>query len=167
MNSPMLTCTHCNKQSAQIHVAESVEHEGKKSWEIQHLCEECAQEMGLPHAKTLDPMMLFQALGVGSATELKCSQCGMRLADFRRSGRLGCEKCYEAFRDALAEVLEKAHGGKTRHVGRGPGMTGEEATRREDVAALQRRLRQAIESEAYEDAAKLRDQIRAIDPQAI
>jgi protein-arginine kinase activator protein McsA len=45
-------------------------------------------------------------------------------------------------------------------------MSGEEASRREDLAALQRKLRQAVESEAYEEAARLRDKIRSIDPQA-
>ena len=61
----------------------------------------------------------------------------------------------------------KGAGGKTKHVGRVPGMTGEEASRREDLAALQRKLKQAIEAEAYEDAARLRDKIRAIDPNGI
>ena len=161
----MHICGHCNKQSAMIHVAETVEREGKSSWDIQHLCDSCAHELGLPHAKTLDAF--FQTLPIGSVVDTKCSQCGLRVSDFRRTGRLGCEKCYEAFREPLAEVLEKAQGGKIKHVGRVPGMTGEEASRREDLAALQRKLKQAIEAEAYEDAARLRDKIRAIDPNGI
>jgi protein arginine kinase activator len=163
----MLICGHCNKQTALIHVAESVDREGKKSWDVQHLCEECAHELGLPHAKTLDSFFQALPLGLGLLTETKCSQCGMRFSDFRRTGRLGCEKCYDAFRDSLQEVLDKAHGGKTKHVGRGPGMSGEEATRREDLAVLQRKLRQAVEAEAYEEAARIRDRIRSIDPKAV
>jgi protein arginine kinase activator len=159
----MLICSHCNKQHALIHVAEAATRDGKKFWDIQHLCEGCAHELGLPHAKSVE---LFQSFPIGVLTDLKCPQCGLRLSDFRRTGRLGCEKCYEAFKEPLQDVLEKAHAGKTHHVGRAPGMSGEEASRREDLAALQRKLRQAVESEAYEEAARLRDKIRSIDPQA-
>lgn len=157
----MLVCSHCNKQHAIIHVAETALRDGKKFWDIQHLCEACAHELGVPHAKTLESV--FQSFPIGTLTESKCSQCGLRFSDFRRTGRLGCEKCYDAFQEALQEVLEKAHGGKTKHVGRAPGMTGEEASRREDLAVLQRKLRQAVETESYEEAARLRDKIRGID----
>lgn len=160
----MSPCSHCNKEPALIHVAEVAEREGKTFWDIQHLCDSCAMELGLPHAKTLDSV--FATVPVASLTDAKCSQCSLRFSDFRRTGRLGCEKCYETFRDALQDILEKAHGGKAMHVGRGPGMTGAEAARREDLAALQRKLRQAVESESYEEAARIRDKIRSIDPNA-
>ena len=85
------------------------------------------------------------------------------LLEFRRGGRLGCEKCYEAMSPFRTEILEKAHAGKSRHVGRGPGRAGEEAGRRDDLDALQRRLKAAVDSEAYEEAARLRDRIRKLE----
>jgi protein arginine kinase activator len=161
----MLICGHCNKQPALVHLAEMVESDGKRSWSFQHLCDPCAREMGLPNAKHLDPLALFLPLqGIaGKEADVTCPQCSMKLSDFRRTGRVGCEKCYEAFADCLKEVLEKSHAGKTKHVGRGPGARGEENARREDLAALQRRLQAAIESEAYEEAARIRDRIKELE----
>ena len=160
----MLICGHCNKQPAQVHVAEAVEHDGERIFEFQHLCDSCAREVGLPHAKTLDPLLLFQPLQLATKeVDSACPQCSLRLSEFRRTGRLGCEKCYDAFKGILREVLEKAHTGKSKHVGRGPGPGGEEGGRRDDLEALQRRLRAAIESEAYEEAARLRDRIKTLE----
>jgi len=161
----MLICGQCNKQPAQVHLAEAVDRDGEKTWEFQHLCDSCARDQGLPHAKALDPLLLFQPLQIlgTKETDVACPGCSLRLSEFRRGGRLGCEKCYEAFRGILREVLEKAHTGKSKHVGRGPGPGGEADGRRDDLEALQRRLRAAIESEAYEEAARLRDRIRTLE----
>jgi len=161
----MLICGNCNKQPAMVHLAESVERDGEKSWDFQDLCDACAREMGLPHAKLMDPLVLFQPFQFQTMREADaaCSQCGLKLSEFRRGGRLGCEKCYEAMGPFLKDILEKAHAGKSKHVGRGPGRAGEEAGRRDDLDALQRRLKAAVDSEAYEEAARLRDRIRNLE----
>lgn len=163
----MPTCGHCSKNPITIHVAEAVEREGTTVWDVQHLCDACAQMLGIAQTKQFDPiaMLHMQAfpVPVSVAKDVVCPQCSMKLAEFRRSGRLGCEKCYEAFKEHLKEVLDRAQGGKTSHVGRAPGMSGEEASRREDMASLQRRLRKAIECEAYEEAARVRDRIRTLE----
>lgn len=164
----MLICGHCNKQPAMVHLAEAVERDGERAWEFQDLCDSCAREMGLPHAKLVDPMVLFQPFQLGTSREVEaaCSQCGLKMSEFRRAGRLGCEKCYEAFGPFMKEILEKAHAGKSTHLGRGPGRTGEESGRRDDLEALQRRLKAAVDSEAYEEAARLRDRIRTLESDA-
>jgi protein arginine kinase activator len=165
----MVICGHCNKQPALVHLAEAGDRDGEKTWSFRHLCDGCAREMGLPSAKLLDPLAIFQGpfqLLASKELDIACPQCALKLSDFRRSGRVGCEKCYDAFHDILKEVLEKAHTGKTKHVGRGPGPVGEATGRREDLAALQRRLRAAIESESYEEAARLRDRIRSLEAEA-
>ncbi|MFN0205374.1 MAG: UvrB/UvrC motif-containing protein [Planctomycetota bacterium] len=161
----MPNCGHCAKQPITIHVAECVEREGETVWDVQHLCDNCATMLGLTHAKSLDAvaMLHFQPVPVPAIKDITCSQCTHKMSDFRRTGRLGCEKCYESFGTQLKEILEKAQAGRTAHVGRAPGMTGEEASRREDLASLNRRLKKAIEREAYEEAAAVRDQIRQIE----
>jgi len=88
-----------------------------------------------------------------------CPECGMRFMEFRQQGRLGCPHDYEVFRSGLEALLERIHRA-TRHVGkvprRGAGGAGEQA----EVVDLRRRLRLAVESESYEEAARLRDILR-------
>jgi protein arginine kinase activator len=160
----MAACGHCGTHQITIHVAEAVEREGKTVWDVQHLCDKCAAMLGLTHAQSLDlsSILHFQPVNLPVAKDIMCPQCSLKMSEFRRTGRLGCEKCYEAFGPQLREILEKAQAGKTKHEGRAPGMSGEEASRRETLAALQRQLKKAIEREDYEAAAKVRDQIKAL-----
>lgn len=136
-------------------------------WDFQHLCDTCAQMLGITQTKSVDPLALLQLHAfptpVAPIKEIICSQCGLKLSEFRRAGRLGCDKCYEAFKEPMNDVIARAHGGKSLHVGRKPGMSGEETSRQEEVAALNRRLRKAIESEAYEEAARMRDRIKSLE----
>jgi len=158
------TCGHCNNKPAMIHVAELVEREGKKAWELQHVCEACAREVGLPQTKLVDSLLQMAPItALVSKLEPSCPGCSLRFSEFRRNGRVGCEECYKAFRDVLTDVLEKAHAGKTKHVGRGPGAAGAAAGVQDDLEVLHRKLKVAVESEAYEEAARLRDRIRTLE----
>ena len=59
-----------------------------------------------------------------------------------------------------------AHEGATHHVGKVParrGGTGVPAKRSVDLTRLQKELKRAVESEDYERAAKLRDQIKVAE----
>ena len=88
----------------------------------------------------------------------------MTLDEFRKKGRLGCPQDYEVFRAHLVEVLERVHGA-VQHSGRIPGTAAAAVsslgTGRIDV--LRQELEHAIRAEAYESAARLRDEIRAIE----
>lgn len=107
-----------------------------------------------------------------------CRQCGMPYSQFRASGLLGCPECYRTFEGLLAPLLARAHEGGTHHVGRKPARLGEsepastvtakaevdthaevEAERRSRAAVLRRKLAEAVASEQYEVAAKLRDEL--------
>lgn len=100
--------------------------------------------------------------GTAGEPQLSCPECGLNTADFRRTGRLGCASCFEVFAPLLRPALEDMHMG-AEHRGKVP----ERALNRQDVhrqlASLQSALAAAIDEEAYEEAAKLRDQIRAIE----
>ena len=54
------------------------------------------------------------------------------------------------------------HGARS-HVGRVPGQSAEELNRRQRVLDLKQKLEVAIRDEAYESAAKLRDELRALE----
>ncbi len=109
-----------------------------------------------------------------SATTPACPACGLLFRQFRETGRLGCEACYETFAARLAPLIARAHEGATHHVGRGPCRGGElppalPAPPRAPPAELLRRVNElraqleaAIACEQYERAATLRDQLRRL-----
>ncbi|MCY2960404.1 MAG: UvrB/UvrC motif-containing protein [Planctomycetota bacterium] len=144
----------------------------------QHLCEVCAQTLDLPHAPALQKAQLdiWKLLQItAKQTRRKggptCAGCGLQLEEFRRKGRLGCPQCYDAFAAHLGEVFERVHGAR-QHVGRLPGTDAAIPPAPPDALALEREqrlvdLRQkleiAIREEAYENAARLRDELKQLE----
>jgi protein arginine kinase activator len=133
----------------------------------QHLCEECAQSLELPsHLIKKSPHDLWKQLLVAAQMRRRdagvaCPDCGMTLLEFRQKGRMGCPKDYEVFGAHTRELLERIHGA-TRHVGRAPGQDQAAVERQRRMSELQRELESAIRQEAYEQAARLRDQLKSL-----
>lgn len=180
-------CQNCHKNPATVHVTDlggSAAAEGENPVQERHLCEVCAQALDLPHMaqpkKTVADIWKLLQISA-QATRKKggpaCPHCGMTLEEFRRKGRLGCAKDYEVFGPHIAELLERVHGARL-HVGRLPGsasVTASEpaavpaeqapaqATREARLTQLRAKLAEAIRTEAYESAARLRDELRALE----
>jgi len=165
----MNPCQDC-QQPATIHYTSIV----GKSKVSQHLCEACARERGIvstevptgsPSAPTLNlqalvAMILGQLPKEPDPGALKCRECGLKYAQFRAEGRLGCADDYDAFAKALVPLLERVHRDTT-HAGKVP------RSRRANAARDRARdeLRAAIAEERYEDAARWRDELRQFDGQ--
>jgi protein arginine kinase activator len=159
-----MICQHCDLE-ATVHLTESV---NGKTREV-HLCSACARESGVlvsqpPPELGLEAVvqtLIINHVGelVGELAKLRCALCGLKFMEFRTDGRLGCPHDYELFRAGLGPILLRTHGA-TRHVGKRPA--------RRDAAANQRlmfraQLRRAIAEEDYEQAARLRDELRRKD----
>jgi len=130
-----------------------------------HLCEVCAhkyladpQPDGKPTPSKAIPAVEEDA----PATHRECDSCGLKFVDFRNTGRLGCPHDYEVFGDELSQLLESVHG-ETRHVGKVPRRRPEARKAAEEMGGLRRQLAQAVKGENYEEAARLRDQIRRFE----
>ena len=93
--------------------------------------------------------------------ELVCGGCGMTYAQFRKEGKLGCARCYAEFKKPLESLLLKVHG-NTQHAGRMPGGLQNDASIRLRIDKLRQDLVKAIAAEEYEQAAQIRDQVRAL-----
>ena len=93
---------------------------------------------------------------------LRCPSCGLSYEDFKKKGRLGCGKCYETFRRSLLPLLKKIHSATT-HVGKTPASLEKRASSQLKTEELYQRLRRTIQLEEYEEAAKLRDQIKELE----
>jgi protein arginine kinase activator len=94
--------------------------------------------------------------------EVVCPECGFTLDQFRKEGVLGCPGDYEVFKDSLEPLLEKAHSGKTRHVGKLPSKMPADEVSKVKIANMKQDLQRAVETEDYETAARLRDQINQL-----
>ena len=95
---------------------------------------------------------------------ITCEQCGMTYGEFRKCGMLGCAACYQAFRDPMTALLQRIHG-NTQHAGRIPGGVHSGVSIRMNIDRLRQQLAKAVAAEEYEQAAKLRDAIRALNAQ--
>jgi protein arginine kinase activator len=158
-------CEECKKNKAVIHFTQIVNDET----ETKHLCQKCAAKKGLqasaPAALPLADFLsgigsqIFSAApeGAGGA----CPDCGSTFGDFRRTGKLGCARCYVAFEREMRILLRKIHGSH-HHVGISgdpKSLSAVTGTPEARLRELRSRLKDAIGREAYELAAKFRDQI--------
>jgi protein arginine kinase activator len=166
-----MLCQNCQKNSATVHVTEILQEGGaaEPATSEQHLCEVCAQTMDLPHTAPaskpkVDVWKLLQisAQNTRKKTSLTCSECGMSLDEFRKKGRLGCAKDYEVFKSHIVDLLERVHGARS-HMGRVPGTSDAELVRVQRMSDLRQKLETAVREEAYESAARLRDELKALE----
>jgi protein arginine kinase activator len=153
-------CQQCSSP-ATVHLT-NIENNQKR--EI-HLCQRCAEAQQLIKKQELNlPAILHTLIGqhVGPWTDelarLTCPVCGIRYMEFRAAGRLGCPHDYNVFRAGLEPLLSRIHR-STRHAGKRPRRV-VSADRQAELVELRRKLRAAVEAEAYEEAARLRDLLR-------
>jgi protein arginine kinase activator len=132
------------------------------------LCEDCAKAKGVNDPTSFAMADLMLGLGASQeldpsagAVEIKCPRCGFSQADFKKSGRLGCPECYQTFAEGLAGLLKTMHKG-TRHIGKAPEALRSTRDKADRLKLLQKKLNKAIDSEDFELAAQLRDEIKAM-----
>jgi protein arginine kinase activator len=102
--------------------------------------------------------------------QAQCPHCGYQLSTFRQNGRLGCTKCYESFKAAMGPLISRIHG-NVRHVEEGAGgVQPAEAkapagakSKNPEVQALREKIDAAIKAEKYEEAARLRDEVKKLE----
>ena len=156
-----MLCCICKEREAKVHLTQIA---GDKMQKVD-MCEECAKQKGVndPAGFSLADVLL----GLGASQEieqsggLKCPRCGFTQADFKKAGRLGCAECYHTFADGLEGLLKTMHKG-TRHIGKVP----QTALRNRDLAdrlkQLRKKLDKAVADEDFEQAARLRDEIKQV-----
>lgn len=179
-----MKCDRCNNE-ATIH--EVVIQKGRKI--DRRLCESCAAEMGLEPAQGAPIQELLQKYVLAPSpppTQMVraergavCSECHTSYGQFRSTGLLGCPSCYAAFEAKLTPVLERAHEGAARHVGKAPrralarvrsagdrreleAILGDVEQRAKQIRQLRDQLEHAVKAEHYERAAAIRDDLRRL-----
>ncbi len=163
----MKKCSRCSKPST-LHITEL------RDGTVQelHLCESCAQQYlsGADSDDVSDEVGSFAEKladivsdeDLEELNQLTCPNCGISFREFRSQGRLGCPHDYIAFKNELMPLLENIHG-ETQHTGKFPKRAPDDSQQQYRLIKLRQELRTAVEEEAYEDAARLRDEIQTFE----
>ncbi|MCZ2341868.1 MAG: UvrB/UvrC motif-containing protein [Bacteroidales bacterium] len=159
-----MKCQRCPKPVS-FHITEVI---APNQYEEVHLCEECGRKYlnepfpvkATPPAQAVPSIPTEHAVNDPSAKQ--CEVCGLKFVEFRNSGRLGCPDDYDEFREDLLPLLESIHG-DTKHLGKTPRRVPKPSAKKAELSQLRKRLSRAVSDEAYEEAARLRDQIKALE----
>jgi protein arginine kinase activator len=147
---------------ATVHLTDIVNGQKKET----HLCQACAEKQELLKHQELNLSAILQTViapHLGPPADelgrLTCPVCGIKYMEFKAEGRLGCPHDYHVFRAALRPLLERIHRA-AQHIGKVPHNPDGSLARQSEIVDLRRQLRSAVEAEAYEEAARLRDLLR-------
>lgn len=159
-----LECSECRKQISVKYteiVGDSITHTC--------MCSDCPELV-----RRLQGVSHHQAATahVEGGAGLACGNCGTTLEALRVGNPLGCGHCYEVFADVLlSELLEEGRipsriAGSNKkstpvHIGRTPGEI-QEMNPSMRLLSLNEALSETLKREDYEQAAWLRDQIKAL-----
>lgn len=181
-----MLCQNCGENEANVRYTQIINGVKKEM----ALCEKCSKELGITNMNFNMPINLSSFLGeffgdTGNSVlpgftkteELICDQCGMTYDDFINTGKFGCSNCYDTFGDRINPILKNLQGAE-HHVGRKSKVTKTELnkldiekkneTKQQEkqvskIDTLKENLKIAIKEERYEDAAKIRDEIKKIE----
>ena len=180
-----MLCDNCGKREANVKYSENIN--GRKK-EL-NLCEECSHKLGIDQmdfSMPIDFSNFFEGFmdNFGSnefipmlsdLKTLKCNSCGYTFNDIANTGRLGCKDCYDVFQDRLDPIIKRIQG-SNKHVGRigkiidnkidSKNSENKEEKVKQPISEkekLENELKEAIKEERYEDAAKIRDEIKKLD----
>ena len=168
-----MICDSCGKHEASIKLTQIIN--GKKTEMM--ICEECGQKMGIADIGFEMPIDISNFLGdfefenekfmpFDVSKQARCKKCDMTYDEFLESGKFGCEECYRTFGNKVDNILKRIQG-TDNYIGR----TAEHHQNNEvqevkvnnKLEELQNKLKQAIKDERYEDAAKIRDEIKSLN----
>ena len=162
-----MLCNVCGKSDATIHLPVLI---NSQMLEL-HLCETCANEKegGMKLQFSFNDLLagLTDPLGAkpGERKEsAKCPSCGMGYEELTKVGRLGCAECYRSFAKGLIPLIRRVQKGP-QHLGKRPAAMPAFFSSASDLRGLRERLRKAIEREEFEEAARMRDEIKQFESQ--
>lgn len=183
-----MLCENCGKREANVRYSENIN--GKKK-EL-NLCEECSKKLGIGEMDFSMPIDFSNFLGgfmedlatpefmpmLNTLKGTKCNSCGSTFDDIINTGMLGCQDCYDFFEARLDPIIRRLQG-SNRHVGRigkiidskideknkkeSDVQSDKEKVETNKIEKLKEQLKKAISEEKYEEAAKIRDEIKSLE----
>jgi len=167
-----MLCDNCHKRMATIHLTQIINNDKVEV----HLCENCAKEKNYMNFTMAPDISSFfnSLLGLtgqpygNTPKSVTCEVCGMSFEDFKESGKFGCFNCYETFADRIEPIIKRIHG-NAEHTGRVPQSYSSKTrknckdTEISEKDLFKKELEELIKQEKFEEAAKVRDKIKALE----
>lgn len=165
-----MLCQNCGKNEATTHIKQIINGDMAES----HLCRDCAAHLGYSDVFSGFGLNLSEFFGgllgdmaprVSQGKTKRCEKCGASFEDIARDGMVGCADCYKTFYDKLLPSIQRIHG-KIKHSGKVSANTVEaprEETVEEKVEKLKAQMNEAVAKQEFEQAAKIRDEIKALE----
>lgn len=166
-----MKCDSCGKENANIHMTSIVN--GVK--EEHYYCQQCANQNDQGNGSMFSSMfddsffnnqffanVMYPQSALGNSKAIACPQCGMTISSFNHQGRLGCDRCYEAFHTQVMPLIKRIHG-STSYEGRIPQRGAADFKVEQTIKQLRNELIQAVKQEQFERAAQIRDEIKSLE----
>lgn len=155
-----MLCEECGINQAEVVMTTVVNGQSTS----RHLCRECLKKYQADNLQAVLAAVLSTLVSkTQQAPDITCPRCGETYAEFQKSGMLGCAECYQAFRKQLTPLLIRSQG-RSQHAGRRPPVSEEDQARLSRMEELRKQMEAAVSEENFEEAARLRDELRAMTP---
>ncbi len=154
-----MLCEECGKNQAEVMMTTVINGEST----TRHLCRQCLNKYQAGNLQAVLAAVLSSMTAKNLTPDVVCPRCGETYAEFQKTGMLGCAECYQAFRKELTPMITRVQG-RTQHAGRRPPVSEEEQARQTLMEDLRARMEAAVAEENFEEAARLRDELRAMTP---
>ena len=164
-----MLCEKCHQKQATVHMQQIVN--GTKT--EMHLCQDCSSQIDSPI--TIEALFngllgSFLSMAQEKQGNIKpnihyepCKTCGMTYEGFKNGGgKLGCMDCYRVFSRELESIFKSVQA-STKHEGKFPQRSGRSMFQEREAGRLRILMKKAIEEENFEEAARLRDEIRVLE----
>ncbi len=163
-----MLCEKCKNNMATTHIKTVI---NGKTTEL-YICSECAQNLGLNNSDSmfdgvLDKMLFNMINGNMQLSDIseteKCPNCGTTFLEISKSGRAGCDECYRKFKDRMLPYIKRIHG-SAEHTGKKLNNTEiSYDDKSNEIQSLKQQLASLIKEEKFEEAAVVRDKIKALE----
>ncbi len=163
-----MICKRCMKNVATVKFTEVVDGNTMQH----HLCRPCYEEyqrdakgfsVEVPKPRQGTPRR--RSLRARAEDASRCDACGTSLSRICETAEVGCASCYGTYGKEVESLLEALHRGLAH---RGKSFACDDARARLAMELQTKRLllRSVLKAEKYEEAARLRDEIAALEDAA-
>ncbi len=163
-----MKCEKCGKNTATTYIKSIISNQL-----INYaLCSDCATQYNEEIPNFDFSIMLKNFFNSSSVSAQKCEMCGTSFEEIKKSGKLGCAKCYIKFYDKLLPIISQIHG-TISNKGKTPGKSALSIVNNNNkliikndydvISEKKNKLKLAIDEERFEDAAILRDEINGLE----
>lgn len=175
-----MKCDNCGNDNANIRYYRNIN--GVK--QEMNLCEACGKKLGITDIGFNMPMDFSSFLSgffeeseddtllslMDNNQEKRCKGCNLTFEDIINTGKFGCPECYSTFENQIDSLMNKLHG-SNRHIGRIGKVEKIQVNNEKDnkskendkLMQLKEKLKNLVKEEKYEEAAKIRDEIKKME----